>query len=570
MATPKRNYIDGGEAVLEALRALKVDYIMSSPGSEMSPVWEALARQAVDKVAGPQLIDTWHELVAVDMALGYSAYSGRMQAVMLHASVGVLQGSMAILSATASETPMIVMSGESVGLGEEPGFRMEPQWYGGVSVGGAERFVQPLVKRAGTAVHPDTLYEHVVRAGEIAQREQKGPVFLGLSMEVLLAEWRRPKSVRDIPPAPKLRPLASDTDHIARLIAEAHDPVIVVETAGRDPDAFHALIALADAYALPVFGARSAVTYASFPTSHPLWQGFFEPDQIAESDLILLVGGRLPWYPPSNRPGKGKIVSIGDTPLKRHLVYQVLQADHYLEGDMAVSLRELAGAAGLQSRQVENVEQRRDRWSKKHTAFVSGLTQAASIASQKPGINSISLASVANKVFPTNTIYVDETISHMGTMRPHLRMDQPQSFFRATGGGLGQGIAISLGLKLAAKERSVVLFVGDGSFLYNPIIQALGASKHCSLPIIIVVCNNSAYETMRTGHIGYYPGGVADTQKLHYGVHIDGPEYQDLGSHFGFHGAKVDSVAELERALIEALAANREGRTSIINALMTS
>ena len=43
-----KNYLDGGEAILEAFRRLKVDYIMSSPGSEWSPVWEALARQKLD------------------------------------------------------------------------------------------------------------------------------------------------------------------------------------------------------------------------------------------------------------------------------------------------------------------------------------------------------------------------------------------------------------------------------------------------------------------------------------------------------------------------------------------
>ncbi len=50
-----KNYLDGGEAILEAFRKLKVDYIMSSPGSEWSPVWEALARQKLDKKPGPDL-----------------------------------------------------------------------------------------------------------------------------------------------------------------------------------------------------------------------------------------------------------------------------------------------------------------------------------------------------------------------------------------------------------------------------------------------------------------------------------------------------------------------------------
>ena len=55
-----------------------------------------------------------------------------------------------------------------------------------------------------------------------------------------------------------------------------------------------------------------------------------------------------------------------------------------------------------------------------------------------------------------------------------------------------------------------------------------------------------------------------------FGVNIDGPEYHELGSHFGFYGAKVSTPADLERAFCEALAANREGRTAILNVEMSA
>ena len=84
---------DGGDAILEALRKLDVDYIISSPGSEWPAVWEALARQAINEEPGPKYINTWHETLAVTMAQGYTRMTGRMQAVLLHAGVGVLQGS---------------------------------------------------------------------------------------------------------------------------------------------------------------------------------------------------------------------------------------------------------------------------------------------------------------------------------------------------------------------------------------------------------------------------------------------------------------------------------------------
>ena len=41
--------LDGGEAILEAFRNLGVEYIISSPGSEWAPVWEALARNRAGK-----------------------------------------------------------------------------------------------------------------------------------------------------------------------------------------------------------------------------------------------------------------------------------------------------------------------------------------------------------------------------------------------------------------------------------------------------------------------------------------------------------------------------------------
>ncbi len=47
------------------------------------------------------------------MATGYTLITGRPQAVLVHAGVGLLQGSMGVHGALQSEVPMIVMSGES-------------------------------------------------------------------------------------------------------------------------------------------------------------------------------------------------------------------------------------------------------------------------------------------------------------------------------------------------------------------------------------------------------------------------------------------------------------------------
>jgi thiamine pyrophosphate-dependent acetolactate synthase large subunit-like protein len=562
-----KNYLDGGEAILEAFRKLKIDYIMSSPGSEWSPIWEALARQQLDKKPGPTFIESWHETLAVNMATGYTLITGRPQAVLLHAGVGMLQGSMGVHGALQNEVPMVVMSGESQTLGEDPDLDIEQQWYGGLTVGGIERFVEPFAKWARAVTSPHTLYESVIRAGEMAQRVPKGPIYLNVALEHMLHDWTPPVLAREVPPAPVVQPRQDDVATVAELLRNAKNPIIVTETAGRDPQAFSALVELADLLAIPVTNGR-VNAYANFPTDHPLYLGLGNYKAVADADLVLLVGGRAPWYPARRRPTTGKIVAIHDNPLKGHMVYQNLHADLYLEGGIAESLKLLIADVKAGKIDAEAVKARRQRVAREHDGCVAALRAEREKAQNGSGIDPLSLMGALGEVMPADTIYVDETITHSPMLRQHLPQTTPQSFFRGSG-GLGQGIGTALGIKLAAPQRPVALLVGDGSFLYNPIVQALGASKRHDLPIMIIILNNQKYEAMRKGHVHHYPDGASASKDLHFGVTIEGPDYERLGSHFGFHGERVEKLAELKGALQKALAATKSGKTAILNVVVT-
>src|SRR4029077_882413 len=494
-----KNYLDGGEAILEAFRKLKIDYIMSSPGSEWSPLWEALARQKLENKDGPTFVESWHETLAVNMAAGYTLMTGRPQAGLLHAGVGMLQGSMGVHGALQNEIPMVVMSGESQTLGEDPDLDIEQQWYGGLSVGGVNRFVEPVAKWARAVTSPYTLYESVIRAGEMAQRVPKGPVYLNVALEHMLHDWTPPAEARDVPPAPVVQPRLEEIEKVAELLCNAKSPVIVAETAGRDPEAFAALVTLAEEFAIPVINSR-ANAYANFPTDHPLYLGMGRYKALDDADLVLLVGGRAPWYPPRRRATSGKIVAVHDNPLKDHMIYQTLHADDYLEGDIAESLTLLIAATKSGKIDAATVSARRQRWTREHDNYVAELRSAREKAQNGSAIDPLSLLGALAEVMPADTIYVDETITPSPLIRQHLPQTTPQSFFRGSG-GLGQGIGTALGIKLAAPPRPVALLIGDGSFLYNPIIQALGASKRHELPIIIIVLNNKKYEAMRKGHV---------------------------------------------------------------------
>jgi len=564
-----KNYMDGGEAILEAFRKLKIDYIMSSPGSEWSPVWEALVRQKLGNRQGPAYIDCWHETLAVNMATGYTLITGRPQAVLVHAGVGLLQGSMGVHGALQSEVPMIVMSGESQTLGEDPALDIEQQWYGGLSVGGIERFVENVTKWARAVTSPYTLYETVIRAGEMAQRTPMGPIYLNVALEHMLHDWTPPANDRDVPAAPRVQAHPGEIEKVAALLLAAKNPIVVAEQAGRNAAAFKALVELADLLAIPVTWGRGA-NFCNFPTDHPLYLGVANYKHLEDADLILLAGGRVPWYPPHTRPGKGKIVAIHDNQFKGHMIYQNLHADVYLEGEIAASLQALAQAArAAKNIDADALNKRREKWSREHDAVMAGLkAEKAKARGNGKAIDPLALIDALGEVMPADTIFVDETIMHGPTLRQHLPFTTPQSFFRGFG-GLGQGTGIALGMKLAAPERPVALLIGDGGFLYNPVIQALGASKQHGLPILIVIFNNKGYMAMQKGHVHHYPDGAAETAHMHLGSRLNGPDYETLGSHFGFHGERVDDPQALKAALQTAMQKVQDGNTAIVNVMLS-
>ena len=553
--------LDGGDAILEALRNLDVDYIISSPGSEWPSVWEALARQKLEERPGPTYINCWHETLAVAMASGYTRMTGRMQAVLLHAGVGVLQGSMGIHGAYQSEVPMLVCSGESATYGEAAEFDPGPQWLRNLSiVGGPNRLVEPFTKWSSRVTSPQTLYETVARAGELAQRTPKGPAFLNVPIETMLEEWTPPARLKHRPSAPVGHPDPDAVARVAEMVCRASNPVIVADSAGRTAAGFHALVSLAESRAIPVFESEGP-TYNNFPKSHPLHHGYDLRREMDRFDLFLVIGNRAPWYPPSAGPS-ATVVCIDEYPVKEYMVHQDLQADLYLEGSLPVTLAALDGA----------VRERADGpapslpagpnpvWERYRALDASAL----SASPIDPGF----LCNTISEVFPSNTVFVDETILHRAQILRRIPWDDPLSYMRPAG-GLGQGLGIALGAKLAAPERPVTALIGDGSFLYNPITQSLGVARESNLPILIVVFNNASYAAMKSLHLSFYPEGTSSQTGDFYGVDIPGPDYSELARPFGGHGERVQDPVRLRGALEEAQAAVNDGQVAIVDVALS-
>src|SRR6267142_5210412 len=176
--------LTGAQTMLRVLAKMGVEKIFASPGSEWSPVWEALAEPGVEGM--PQYLSTRHEEVAVGMASGYAKATGKLPAVMIHTTVGGLHATMALRAALHERVPMVVFCGESVGFGEVPGPDPGQQWLRVLTdMGGPARLVEPCVKWSfglnASAILPAT----VARACQLAMAPPRGPVFVSIPMEHL-------------------------------------------------------------------------------------------------------------------------------------------------------------------------------------------------------------------------------------------------------------------------------------------------------------------------------------------------------------------------------------------------
>jgi acetolactate synthase-1/2/3 large subunit len=505
--------------------------------------------------------------------------------VLLHAAAGLLQGANAIHGALLTGAPLVVCSGESTGYGDAAGPDPGSQWYRNLSVvGGPQAVAAPFTKWACAAADVSVLYGMVKRAGELAAQAPAGPVYVNTPVETLLARWR-PSPADQPAPAPG-RTVADprDVEAAARLIAAARNPVLATETAGRDPEAFAALIELAELLALPVVEPQSALC-SNFPRTSLLHAGGELAGLAAEADLVILLGCRAPWYPPSAKPGDATVLVIDETPHRPHIAYQVLTADSYLGGEMAATLRALTTAIRAIGVDQAAVAARRQRLAEAYlkseasrslaeftaAAGAPGEAGASGEAGADDGpVDPVAAVAALREAIGLDAVVVDETITHSRLIAKHLMAETPGRY-RYVQGGLGQGLGVALGVKLAlGPDRLVAFTVGDGSWLYNPVLPGLMASAQYELPVLIVVFNNGKYLSMRHNHRRVYPDSVAARTGYQLGVDLSAqPDVAAVAVAAGAAGFTVSAARELAPALDEAIAAVRGGRTAVVNVSLT-
>jgi acetolactate synthase-1/2/3 large subunit len=554
----------GAEALLRALRAMGVERIYASPGSDWAPLWEALA-QPYQEGEVPEYISSRHEETAIGMASGYAKATGKLPAVVIHTTVGALHATMGMRAALHERVPMVVLAGESVSFAEAPAPPAGRQWLRLLTdVGGPARLVEPTVKWT-FGLNSSLILPHTIqRACQLAMSPPRGPVFVSVPTEFLMEEMRsEPPEAAALPAPPVANPQA--IAEVARALAAASRPVIVTEELGRSARAVDALVALAEALSAPVLDGWHA-DYVNFPRDHPLYAGVaVEPvnEIVKEADFILLAECVAPWHPPSALRGT-RVASLGEDPSHTHLPFWGYRADYLLPGDAEATL------AALVSEVAKVMEPKSgERWRPRNERHRAELREKAREAGKGGAITAAWVAHELNEVLPPDAIVVNETISHRGDLMRLLDRLPVGGFYESSYGGLGLGLGTALGVKHAWPDRPVVLAIGDGSFYYNPVPAAFGACQEHGLPLLVVLFDNGGYASQKNDVVREYPDGWAVRTQKFIGTSIaPRPDYALLAQAFGGHGERVEKPGEVRAALERGLEAVAQGRLALLHVVL--
>jgi acetolactate synthase-1/2/3 large subunit len=296
---------------------------------------------------------------------------------------------------------------------------------------------------------------------------------------------------------------------------------------------------------------------------------------VKEADLLLVIDSSSwpPWYPPNSIRGKtdAKIVFIDPDPVQHKYSVYGYPSDLSITGDSYTILSQLNNQIKDKKLNESLIQSRKERWEAEHKKIRDGQRERALKVKDEFPIDPTWLCYCINEVIDKDTAIVDETITHGRLIHSIIESNriEPGTRYEATGPvahtGLGQGLGVALGVKLAKPEKTVIALEGDGSFNYNPVPAAFGAAQEHNLPFMTIVFNNSCYAAMK-GHQRYYPKGHSVTQNQYYGVGCGPtPAYGRLVEAFNGYSETVDDPSDLSKALKKTIKETRAGRVSLLD-----
>ena len=561
LAVAGKQQMTPSEAFVETLVAHGVKDVFGIVGSAYMDALDLFP------LAGIRFISVAHEQGAGHMADGYARVSGRHGVCIAQNGPGITNFVTSTAAAFWAHSPVVVITPETgsgtIGLG---GFQETEQL----------PIFSKITKYQAHVNNRTRMAELTGRAFDRAHLEL-GPTQLNIPRDFFYGdiecEIARPLAIERGAGGEK------SLDEAARLLAEARFPVILcgggVVMANGQPEA----IALAELLAAPV--ANSYLHNDSFPAGHPLWVGplGYQGSKaamklIAKADVVLALGtrlgpfGTLPQYGMEYWPKDAKIIQVDADAKMLGLVKPISVG---ICGDAkatAIALhgrlerRSLACHANKDSR-IATVNAERAAWE----AELGGWTHekdpwSLEVAKNSSSMHPRQMLRELERAMPDTAMVSTDIGNICSVSNSYLRFNRPRSMFAAMSfGNCGYAFPTIIGAKVAAPDRAAIAYVGDGAWG-----MSFGEIQTCvreSIPVTAVVFNNGQWGAEKKNHVDFY-------ENRFVGVNLDRqPSWAAVARAMGAEGYTVDKLADVGPALRSAAKAQAEGKTTILEMMVT-
>jgi acetolactate synthase-1/2/3 large subunit len=532
--------MNGADAILRSLEAEGVEVMFGIPGGAIMPTYDAMARGTTVRHVLAR-----HEQGAGHMAQGYARASGRVGVAIATSGPGATNLVTPIADAWMDSTPLVCITGQvrSNLIGTDA--------FQECDITG---ITMPIVKHSWLVQDVKEIAAVMKAAFHVARTGRCGPVLVDVPRDIQEAEvdFSYPETV-DLPgwrPPRKVHPL--QIREAANRIAHAEKPVLYVGGGTLNGDACDELRTLAEVGGLPVI--TTLMGKGAFPETHPLffgWPGMHGTkwSNIAMNtcDVLVAIGARFD----DRVTGKLSAFAPGATVVHLDIdpaeISKLRDADVPVVGPLKKALAELAIEVGKHRADgvpppaawVAKIEESRDEFPLRYGSGGDWLKP------QKL------METLQELTAGDDVIFTTGVGQHQMWAMQYLLTERPRNFITSGGlGTMGYGIPAAVGAKAARPEATVVCVDGDGCFQMTA--QELTTAVTEDLPIIVVLVNNGYL-----GMVTQWQDMFFDGRRSHVGLGVDVPDYVKLAEAYGGVGMLVESEAELEPALREALSLNR-------------
>jgi benzoylformate decarboxylase len=512
------------DASFDLFRSLGMTTMFGNPGSTELPM-------LADFPGDFRYVLGLHEAVVVGMADGYAQASGKPAIANLHTAPGVGNAMGAIFNAQANHSPVLVTAGQQA--------RAQMTLQANLTNRDAIRMPHPLVKWSYEPPRPQDVPLALAHGAHLASLPPMGPVFVSIPMDDWEAEVDEGDAREAIARRVNGRAVASPdaVRRLAKHLDSASNPVMV---AGPDIDAsggWEAAVGLAERQRLPVWATpATGGGRLGFPEDHPNFRGVLPPaiGPVAQTleghDLILVLGSSVfPYYPhiPGPLLPEGAmlvaITSDPDEAVRAPMGYAIV-------ADVGLTVAALLEAVPESSRTTPEPN--------------AGPQE---IPASEP-LDSSTVHSALAEVFPEDGIVVLESPASTLALRNQMRLSRPGSYYFSAGGGLGFGLAASVGVQLAQPDRPVVCVIGEGSVQYA--VTAFWSAVAHEVPVTFLVLRNSEYAILKW---------FAEVESVQGAPGLDLPQLDvaAVAAGYGVSTQVASGRDEVREALAGALASSR-------------